>query len=213
MTDLAKRASEATLASEAKLVGGALCLDLVNTIGWRGRVGDHERLGSFEDLVDWARHAGALTPAEARALKRQAATRRREAADALGRARLLREAIHRMIARLRHGETPGPADLATLNAELARAPARVSLVAEGARVRWRAPAGDRPDRVLSGLAWSAADLIQSRRVERVKVCMGEGCGWLFVDESRNMSRRWCSMELCGNRAKAKRHYERSRDRQ
>jgi predicted RNA-binding Zn ribbon-like protein len=55
---------------------------------------------------------------------------------------------------------------------------------------------------------SAADLLTTPSVERVRQC--PGCGWLFLDESRNHSRTWCDMRICGNRAKAQRHYERQK---
>ncbi len=51
-------------------------------------------------------------------------------------------------------------------------------------------------------------LTAAQELERVELCPGEDCGWLFLDESKNRRRRWCSMETCGNRAKARRHYQR-----
>ncbi|MBI1775528.1 MAG: CGNR zinc finger domain-containing protein [Proteobacteria bacterium] len=200
-------------ASEVKLVGGALCLDLVNTVGWRMRAGpeDWERLRDYDDLLDWSVHAGALGAFEGKRLSRLAKRHPKETEAALARARALREAVYRILMRLIDGLSPTAEDLAIINAELARAPTRRSLVRSGARIGWDAPAdSDRLDRMLSPLVWSAADLMASHRTQRVKQCGGEGCGWLFVDESRNASRRWCSMESCGNRAKAKRHYARHR---
>jgi predicted RNA-binding Zn ribbon-like protein len=65
------------------------------------------------------------------------------------------------------------------------------------------------DEMLRPVARSAADWLVSADVDRVRLCADDrGCGYLFVDTSRNRSRRWCSMESCGNRAKARRHYER-----
>jgi predicted RNA-binding Zn ribbon-like protein len=61
--------------------------------------------------------------------------------------------------------------------------------------------------MLAPIAWSAADLLTGPRAQRVRQCADEkGCGWLFIDESRAGTRRWCSMGECGNRAKARRHY-------
>jgi len=60
------------------------------------------------------------------------------------------------------------------------------------------------------VAWSAADLLTSGRVARVRACADRRCGWMFLDASRSRRRRWCSMEACGNRAKARRHYRRQR---
>lgn len=63
------------------------------------------------------------------------------------------------------------------------------------------------------IAFSAISILADRReVERLKLCPGSNCGWLFIDETKNRRRRWCSMETCGNRAKANRHYARSRKR-
>ena len=59
------------------------------------------------------------------------------------------------------------------------------------------------------IAVSAMALLNRRsEIERVKICPGDDCAWLFLDESKNRRRTWCSMETCGNRAKVKRHYRR-----
>lgn len=60
------------------------------------------------------------------------------------------------------------------------------------------------------IAWSITELLLSDKLSRVGQCAAENCGWLFLDTTRNHSRRWCEMEHCGNRAKAKRHYRRRR---
>jgi predicted RNA-binding Zn ribbon-like protein len=54
--------------------------------------------------------------------------------------------------------------------------------------------------------WSAADLLTSTQLRRVRGCADARCGWLFFDASPGGNRRWCSMQECGNRAKARRHY-------
>ena len=75
--------------------------------------------------------------------------------------------------------------------------------------QWQMPAGKIDlDGILWRILWEAADLLTSDRLAQVKLCAGEDCGWLFLDASRNQSRRWCSMSDCGNRAKAKRYYRR-----
>jgi len=60
------------------------------------------------------------------------------------------------------------------------------------------------------VARSAAELLTSQKLGRVKVCAGEGCGWIFLDESRNGSRRWCDSRDCGNRERVRRHLARRR---
>jgi predicted RNA-binding Zn ribbon-like protein len=58
---------------------------------------------------------------------------------------------------------------------------------------------------------AAADLLVRGEPERIKTCGSATCGWLFLDLSRNRSRRWCDMKDCGNRAKARRHYARRKE--
>jgi predicted RNA-binding Zn ribbon-like protein len=211
MTRRSSKTAAIRRASGAKLVGGALCLDLVNTVGWRRQGLLEERLTDYGELMDWGLHAGALDAAERRALRRLARERPDAAEAVLERARALREASHRILSRLIGGKEADAGDLARINAELAAAPPRRSLERAGRRLRWQGPAGpERLDRMLPALAWSTADLLAGAGVRRVKRCEAEDCGWLFLDQSRNMSRRWCQMEICGNREKAKRHYRRRR---
>jgi predicted RNA-binding Zn ribbon-like protein len=138
--------------------------------------------------------------------------RPREAAALHAEAVTLREAIYRMFLASVRGEPP-PADaLQILNARLGAAPPRMRIAASGNAVGWWIRSG-RPVSidVLAPIAWSAADMMTGPRIRRVRQCADEkGCGWLFVDESRAGTRRWCSMGECGNRAKARRHYLRRR---
>lgn len=68
-----------------------------------------------------------------------------------------------------------------------------------------------PRSLTEAVALSAAALLVDRReLRRLKCCPGDRCGWLFLDETRNQRRRWCCMATCGNRAKAERHYRRTR---
>jgi predicted RNA-binding Zn ribbon-like protein len=197
-----------------KLVGGRLCLDFVNTVSGRRRGRPlRERLLSYGDLVDWARRAGALSGAEAARLRRAAATRARAAVSALARARRLREALYRTLrARLR-GLPPARSALRALNAELAEARAHQRLVPRGAGFAWEWPRGQGDlGRAIWPLARSGAELLSSPDLDRVRQCGGEACGWMFVDATRNGSRRWCDMRDCGNVAKVRRFRERARGR-
>lgn len=197
------------------VVAGRLCLDLANTLGGLRGHEAPEHLGTYDDLVAWAVAAGALDGERGAALVAEARRRPADAERALVEARALREAIHGAVSARIAGHAPRPADLDTLNAALARALSRRRIACEGgdASLAWDAdPAA--LDAPLWPVAASAADLLTSPRdLARVRVCGGaeEGrCGWLFVDETRSGTRRWCSMRDCGNRAKARRHYERTR---
>jgi len=192
-----------------ELTGGRVCLDFANTLG-ASREHPREYLGSYEDLVAWSRQAGVLTDGEARRLIREARHRPGDAAATLARAVTLREAIFRAFARVTEGRSPEANDVAALNAALAQAlpQLRIEASRDGFTWTWHAEAGDL-DRMLWTVARSAADLLVSEDERgRVRRCAGTDCDWLFMDMSRNSSRRWCDMSSCGNRAKAHRYYER-----
>jgi predicted RNA-binding Zn ribbon-like protein len=192
------------------LVGGALCLDFVNT-GSSRRVGPfRERLQDYEDLVVWAGRVGLLEPRDAAALHAQAARRPAEATRVLERAWTLREAIYRIFSAHARGNAPPQEDVEELN----------RMLADGGRMRrvQRVPHGwvwtwDRADETLAWPLWpvaqSAAELLTETDAERIKECGSENCNWLFYDASKNRSRRWCEMSDCGNRAKQRRHRHRT----
>jgi predicted RNA-binding Zn ribbon-like protein len=177
-------------------LGGALCLDFVNTVDPRYGLQRVEYIPDYESLVAWAAWAGAIEPPDRVAPRSGAAVLRR--------AHALRDDLHALLG----PERPDPRALDAFNRELRRAaghavvrPAEDSYVAA-----WDTAA--RPDRVLWPIVRSAADLMLSPSLERVRECDGHNCGWLFLDTSKAGRRRWCSMEICGNRAKSQRHRRR-----
>lgn len=187
-----------------------LCLDFANTMGDHASAQPHETLRSYDDLLCWARRAGLATEREAQALRRAAAERPAEARLALARAVALREAIYRIFIALIHHHAPAAADLDTLNAALSQSVSGPRVTMTGGAFAWEWPLDraslDWPSRAA---ALSAAELLTSEERDRAGQCAGDdGCGWLFLDTSRNRSRRWCSMESCGNRAKQRRHTQR-----
>ena len=200
-----------------KFKGGASCLDFVNTLAWRLTDRPVEYLGSYEDLLAWGRQAGLLTPDEAEALSGWAATAPEEAGDTLTRAVALREAIHRVFSAAITTKPQDGGALSVLNHELSGALSRLRVApAAGEAYVWAwdrggddggEPALDRP---LWPVARSAAELLTSPNRARVKVCAGEGCGWMFIDESRNASRRWCDSRDCGNRERVRKYLARKR---
>lgn len=202
----------ATSAIMFKLLGGRLCLDFANTADWHASDQPEERLTSYSGFVLWSQQVGILTQKQAKRLLRQAADRPDEATAVLNRAIALREAIYEVFAAVAHGQSPQAIDLSALNAALSEALARsqIAPVETGFGWQW---AGDEDalDRLLWPIARSAADLLTSDDLQRVGQCADDrGCGWLFLDTSRNHTRRWCDIKDCGNRAKAHRHYERKR---
>jgi predicted RNA-binding Zn ribbon-like protein len=195
-------------ASPPKQLGGALCIDFVNTVTWRGDPAEPgERLLSYEELVYWAGHARILTLPEVRRLVTEGERHPRAARSVLDQALKLREALARLF--LASDRAIPTEDLDLLNEMLAAAPQRAKLGVQASRYAWveRRPASllERP---LHSVLWNAADLLASGQAWRVRRCQDARCGWLFLDSSQHHRRRWCSMDECGNRAKARRHYER-----
>jgi predicted RNA-binding Zn ribbon-like protein len=205
--------AETTQQPPFEWVGGRTCLDFNNTVTWDGDARPNERLGSYGDLVDWAEKAEVLSEAAARRLRRAARADPEAAAATLRDAHALRDAIHEVVAARAGRREPAVAAAETLNRFLGRALGRLRLGVEGDACSWRfVDEGNEPDRMLWPLAWSAASLLTSADASLVRTCANERCGWLFVDRSRNRSRRWCDMKGCGNSAKARRHYARKRRR-
>ncbi|MDX1501936.1 MAG: ABATE domain-containing protein [Thermoanaerobaculia bacterium] len=192
------------------LSGGALCLDFVNTWEDRGR-GETDGLRSYDDLLAFAAQTGIVEAAQADELAARAAERPAAARRAFEKARSLRELLYRLFAARVADRDPETADLETLSAASAEAATwRVlSPEGEGFTWRWRALEGE-PGGLLAPVAASATDLLTAGSLDRLRQCDAPRCTWLFLDASRNRSRRWCSMETCGNRAKARRHYRRVR---
>ena len=194
-----------------QFLAGNLALDFANTADWHESEQPVELLPSFSDLLIWGQQAGVLEADDAGRLL-SAAEREPEAAVTIyGRAITLREAIFRIFRGVARHESAVAGDLALLNDELTQA-YRHRHVAAGAKgFEWEWTDHDVAlDSVLWSVADAAANLLTSPTLERVRQCAGDPCGWLFYDTSRNRSRRWCNMEGCGNRAKARRYYERQR---
>jgi predicted RNA-binding Zn ribbon-like protein len=189
----------------------AVCLDFANTVGG-SRERPRETLHSYADLVAWSWSAGLILPAEADRLLAAAAADPAAAAAVYARAIALREAIYRLFSAVAAGRSPAAADLAQLNAALATALGRlrVAPAPDGFAWTWHTGDGLPLDRPLWPLAHAAAALLTGESLDRVRECASPTCAWLFIDHSRNRSRRWCDMADCGNRAKARRHYERRR---
>lgn len=182
-----------------------LCLAFANTRYWRGRATPMETLGDAASLRDWAaRHGGADAALVA-------ATLRPDAEDAVLEAALeARECIHGVFAAVARGNEAAPSDLRRLAALLAAAPARDSMEWRSTDVAWRIQAPACVEALLAPVIWSAADLLARAGMRRILCCGNPQCLWLFLDRSKNGTRRWCDMAACGNRAKAARHYERTR---
>ena len=193
------------------LTGGAHCLDLANTVDSRPSPEPVEHLKSPGDLLSWAEQAGLVDGRQARRLRKNAESRPRKAAALLSRARKLREALFALFSAAAGGDPPPRAALALLNSMMPAAMGDLGITPSGSGYQWSwNSGGERLDGLLYPVIDSACELLASADLDRVRRCESERCDWLFIDTSRNRSRRWCDMSVCGNRAKARRHYARSK---
>ncbi len=180
-----------------QLVAGHPALDLVNTLDWRFRAtGAEELLKTYDDLRRFAEESKLLAPAGARKLHRS------ENEKTLLRCRELREAV----ADIFYGDPPSATSRKTLERYFRMARQKQTLDwTQPPRAQWKWPGKEQdPELPLLALAMSAADLLTSEAVEWVRECDNAECRWLFLDTSKNHSRRWCDMKVCGNRMKARR---------
>jgi len=192
---------------DIELSGGALALDFANTVGGTHVRPTHDHLQSYGDIASFAVLAGGLPPGVAKRLADRAERDPRRAAAVYELGIALRESIWAVFSALASGESPSDADLALIGDAAADGAARSRLVYDKAGVSWSLPAdSDELDRPLWDIARSAADLLTSGDHERIKECASTSCEWVFLDRSRNRSRRWCDMSDCGNRAKARRFH-------
>ncbi|KWH00142.1 CGNR zinc finger domain-containing protein [Burkholderia cepacia] len=181
-----------------------LSIDFANTLYWRGADTPTETFGTLDDLLTWCREQAGVPAGLADACR----VRDKDDESAmLARALALREALYRLFHAQAEQREPHADDLALLGGFLAEAAPRVALARIDGAYAWRiGGAGATLEALLSPVLWSAIDLLGGARLAKVKRCANDACQWLFIDDSKNGSRRWCSMSSCGNRAKAYRHY-------
>ncbi|MCA8097710.1 CGNR zinc finger domain-containing protein [Burkholderia contaminans] len=185
-----------------------LSIDFANTLYWRGSDPPTETFGTMGDLLAWCREQAGVPAGLAQACRALG----EEAGEPamLAHALALREALYRLFLAQAEQREPQADDLALLGGFLAEAAPRVALARIDGGYAWRIAEGRATlAGLLSPVLWSAIDLLGGARLAKVKRCANDACQWLFIDDSKNGSRRWCSMSSCGNRAKAYRHYHKA----
>ena len=166
-------------------------------------------LSSFEDFTLWVRQVRLMDDQETWELARASGQRKPEALSVLRRAKSFRESAYRIIEALAGRHVPPATDLDVFNRELARAMEHAALATVRGELHWSWRAGDKPlERILWPIVLATADLLTSPDSKRIHRCAGPSCGRLFLDTSKNGSRRWCDMKTCGNRAKVRLHRQR-----
>ena len=181
------------------LSGNHLSLDFINTLEDRTDL-QPERGVERGHVVEEAQvllKEATQQPAKAEKVRQQAIT--------------LREALFRIFARIADDAVPDEVDVQFFNAALADALSKVCIVPEGDGFGWDwNEKGIALDRMLWPVIRATADLMTSKELHAVRICASKDCAWLFLDTSKNHTRRWCDMKTCGNRVKVSRHYERKK---
>lgn len=191
-----------------ELIGGHPALDFVNTVSWRlDPPREIDRLTADEILIDWMYAAELIGADQAKRLRMESGS----GGAATGEARELREDVYEVLHPLAVGAEPDPADVRRLRDAITGAFANAEMTSV-VPLRWSVRVERRAD-LLDVLALSVWRLLETEQLGRLKQCQDGDCGWLFLDRSKNGSRRWCSSSDCGNRSRARRHYRRSRETQ
>ncbi len=196
-----------------ELSGGALCLDFANTVLRRNQPGrTKDELENFARLVVFAQQTKLLTPARAELLRNLAPSSSSAARRVMLAAVTLREAIYRVFSAIAGGRPVASEDVKVLEKFAVEALKQRRLAPSGRGGhgwQWKPEEGQQPEQIIWPIALSAAQLLTSDQMRAVRECAADDCAWLFLDESRNRSRRWCDMKVCGNRQKARRYYQRA----
>jgi predicted RNA-binding Zn ribbon-like protein len=196
------------------LSGGILCLDFANTVS-RRKVSDRsiDHLPAYDDLIAFAEQSKIVLPEWARQLRTHSRRHRDTAQATLRRAVAYRENLYRAFSALAARKTAASSDVRQINDFAVAGLSHRRLVRRHGHYHWEWQWSQRIslDSILWPIAQSAADLLVSPSLSTVRMCQAPDCAWLFLDHSRNRSRRWCDMKVCGNREKARRHYRRTRE--
>lgn len=195
-----------------RLVGGATCLDFVNTANGRRRGGTlpavEESLRAPLDVPAWALRAELLTVAEHSLMLKEVVSDVDAAGRAYARLVAFREALYRLFETLASDGSKDPVGIEQINAVLCQTAGLRQIAVLGDHFHWAWGTPNEPDcmfdAIVGKVAISAAELLVNGEISKLRICDFSECDWVFLDTSKNGRRRWCQMDVCGNRAKARR---------
>jgi len=191
------------------LLAGSLCLDFANTLDKRQSATPEDKLDGYEALVAFGQQTGTFSHSEAHKLQREGVRQKENAARILHEAAELRELVFRILTAVAARREVAEPDAAALNAALQKVNAGSFIAPGKTQLAWRWTEKDVcAERLLAAVVRSAAEVLTSDDIERVKRCASAKCSWLFMDRSRSHNRRWCEMRTCGSQHKANAYYHR-----
>jgi len=190
-----------------KFIGGRICLDFANTVHNFGNANPEDDLSDYEAFIAWAYDAGIVTESEAKHRKRIARTNPEQSVAAMRTLCNLRDAIFRTFSAVTNGRRAQAIDLEAINHLQQNAILHSRIISNHSTFhRIWINDQDNLESPLWPIGQSAAELLLHPDLKHVRLCEGNRCTWLFVDLSKNHSRRWCEMRVCGNRQKSRKHY-------
>ena len=190
-----------------KLDGGWLCLDFINTVGNRKTETYIEYLASYDDLLHWCERVEMLTRKQIMALRSLATKEALKAGKSWIKVLEARETLYNLILSLVKQEPPAKINVAAYNKLLSHSLKNLQLNfshSQKPKMEWRAK--NDLELPLYPIIKSVYDLLTSNLIHKVKECFA--CGWLYLDRSKNNSRRWCNMQTCGSLNKSRNFYQR-----
>ena len=193
-------------------IGGDAALDFINTVTGRDQ-SPRDWLDSYTALLEWAALVCLLPENILRVLARKAKSEPTSAAAALARAKVLRETLFALITGIVSGSAPSKAALVLLREHwIAGINAHELRFDDGHVVAELCNNAADFDLIASMIAYRMVEHVLPLPKDRLRICQGPNCSWLFIDSSKADRRRWCDMAVCGNAAKSRRFYARSRQR-
>ena len=188
-------------------VGGVLCLDFVNTINSRLNP-EHDYLMNYSDLTGWANNVGILSPAQSNRLQKRAKENTEATEEIVSTARRIRELLYSLFSNTAKKSELDKKDMEKFMAAYGESISRGYLMKQENHYTTTWKVDEALETLLWPIIYSAGELLLSDELCQVKEC--PGCGWLFLDTSKNQSRRWCSMNTCGVRDKMRRYHKKQR---
>jgi predicted RNA-binding Zn ribbon-like protein len=184
-------------------VGGDVVLDLVDTVSWQlddeRRV---DRISRTDLLIEWAAERGVISPSTAAGIEAGVSRDPEAAGHALAQVHALRAVVSRILEAQVAGQPPAAEEVERVRIRWQHALASAD-VSPGLPLTWSITPRTAPE-LVDLLALCCGDFLRTDH-PGLRRCEGPGCGWFFLDTSRNHSRRWCDPQDCGNRVRVTRH--------
>jgi predicted RNA-binding Zn ribbon-like protein len=191
------------LLADLRIVGGNLALDFVNTrSGPRHGPADTEWLSSYDDFAAWSRRVGVGDPGATPIDTAPSPA----AVAAFARVQACRDDMYEIFLALADGSAPPDAALRRMQLAYLEALAHAQLAGDTEGCAWRWDSGSGLLAPLWPIVAAAVGLLTDEPTDHIKPC--HACRFMFIDHSKNGSRRWCSMDDCGKAAKIARYLQR-----